>query len=84
MAELTSLRNIGKEIERKLKSIDISTADELKKVGSREAFLRLKMRYPSVCLLYLYALEGAISDMEHNQLPDDVKRSLKEYGDNLK
>jgi len=84
MSELTSLRNIGKEIEKKLKSVDISTAEELKQVGSREAFLRLKLRYPSVCLVYLYTLEGAISDIEYNQLPEDVVRSLKEYSDSLK
>lgn len=31
MAELNSLKNIGKEIERKLKSIGINSAEELKK-----------------------------------------------------
>ena len=84
MAELTSLRNIGKEIEKKLKSVDISTAEELKETGSKEAFFRLKSCYPNVCLVYLYALEGAISDVEYNQLPKDVKRRLKDYGDALK
>ena len=82
--ELSSLRNIGKEIEKKLVSVGISTAEELKRIGSREAFLRLKLRYPSVCLVHLYTLEGAISDIEYNQLPEDVKSSLKEHSDSLK
>jgi len=84
MSELTSLRNIGKEIEQKLKSVDIMTAEELKKVGSKEAFVRLKMHYPKVCLVHLYTLEAAISDTEYNHLPEDVKQSLKEFSDSLK
>jgi len=82
MAELTSLRNIGKEMERKLKAVDISTAEELKKVGSEEAFLRLKLHYSNVCLVHLQTLEGAISDTDYNQLPDDVKKRLKDFSDN--
>ena len=81
LSELTSLRSIGKEIAKKLQSVDISTAEELKKAGSKEAFHRLKLRYPNVCLTYLYALEGAVSDIEYNQLPEDVKQNLKEYSD---
>jgi len=84
MAELTTLRNIGKEIEKKLKSVDITTAEELMKVGSKEAFIRLKLHYPNVCLVHLYTLEGAISDTEYNQLHEDVKQSLKDFSDSLK
>ncbi|MDE5565418.1 MAG: TfoX/Sxy family protein, partial [Anaeroplasmataceae bacterium] len=60
MIELTTLRNIGKELERKLKIIGINSAEELKQFGSKETFLRLKMRFPEVCLVHLYSLEGAI------------------------
>ena len=79
MADLTAMRNIGKEMEKKLKSVDISTADELKKVGSKEAFVRLKLRYPKACAVYLYTLEGAISDIAYDQLPEDVKQDLKAF-----
>jgi len=87
MAELTSMRNIGKEMEKKLKSIDITTAEELKKVGSKEAFVRLKSRYANICMIcpvHLYTLEGAISDIEYNQLPESVKQDLKNFSDGLK
>ena len=84
MAELTSLRNIGKEMERKLKSVDITTAEELKMVGSKEAFMRLKFDYPKVCLVHLYTLEGAISDAPYNQLSAEVKQKLKDYSDSFK
>jgi len=84
MAELTSLRNIGKEMERKLKSVDITTAEALKKIGSKEAFFKLKVLYPEICLVHLHTLEGVVSDTEYNQLPEDVKRELKEFSDSLK
>ena len=84
MSELVSLLNIGQELEKKLKAVDIATAEELIKVGSEEAFIRLKLRYPQVCLVHLYALEGAITDMEYNRLPEDVKQRLKAISDNFK
>lgn len=84
MTELTSLRNIGKEMARKLQSVDISTAEELKKVGSKEAFFRLKFRYSNLCLVHLYTLEGAICGIEYNQLPENIKQELKEFNESLK
>ena len=84
MAELTSLRNIGKELEKKLMSVGIMTAEELKRVGSDEAFVRLKSHYPNVCLVHYYTLEGAISGTDYNQLPDDVKQRLKSFNNRLK
>ena len=87
MAELTSMKNIGKEMEKKLKSVDITTAEELKKVGSKEAFARLKLRYANICMIcpvHLYTLEGAITNTEYNQLPEDVKHDLKSFSDGLK
>ena len=82
--ELSSMRNIGKEIQKKLKSVGICSAEELTKLGSKGAFFRLKTRYPNVCLVYLYTLQGAIDNIEYNQLPDEVKRDLKRFSDGLK
>lgn len=81
MTELTSMQNIGKTMEEKLKAVDIYTAEELRQTGSKEAFLRLKLRYPNVCLVHLYTLQGAIDNMGYNQLPDEVKRDLKAFCD---
>ena len=84
VAELTSMRNIGKEMEKKLKSVGICSAEELTEIGGKEAFFRLKMRYPNVCLVHLYTLQGAVDNIEYNQLPDEVKRDLKSFSDDLK
>ena len=84
MAELTSMLNIGKEIEKKLKSIGICSAEELKQIGSKEAFFRLKTHHPNVCLVHLYTLQGAIDDVEYNRLSEETKRDLKKFSDKLK
>ncbi len=46
--------------------------------------MRLKGAYPSVCLVHLYALEGAIENREFNSLPEEKKKELKEFSDFLK
>ncbi len=84
MADLSSMMNMGKEMERKLISIGICSAEELRQAGSKQAFFRIKTRYPNVCLVHLYTLQGAIDGMEYNRLPDAMKRDLKKYSDSLK
>lgn len=83
MAELTSMMNIGKEMEKKLVSVGIDSVEKLAAFGAKEAFLRLKGA-PSVCLVHLYALEGAIENREFNSLPEEKKKELKEFSDFLK
>ncbi|MCL1891581.1 MAG: TfoX/Sxy family protein [Coriobacteriia bacterium] len=83
MSDLTSLKNIGAEMQRKLNSVEIFTAKELKEIGSKEAFARLKLSYPKVCLVHLYSLEGAISDTEYNHLSESTKQELKDFKENL-
>lgn len=78
------MRNIGTEMEKKLRAVGIGSAEELTQIGSREAFFRLKTRYPNVCLVHLYTLQGAIDHIPYNLLPEDVKRDLKAFSDSLK
>ena len=84
MAGLTSMMNIGKEMEKKLTSVGIDSSGKLMEAGAKEAFLRLKQKYPNVCLVHLYTLEGAIQNKEFNSLSEDKKRELKEFSDFLK
>lgn len=83
MAKLTSMMNIGKELDRKLTSAGIDSAEKLMEVGAKEAFRKLKEAYPQVCLVHLYALEGAVCQTEFNALSPEKKRELKEYSDTL-
>ena len=60
MPDLTSMKNIGAEMARKLAAVGVRTPEELAEAGAKDAFFRLKTLYPGVCLVHLYALEGAV------------------------
>ncbi|MCL2755706.1 MAG: TfoX/Sxy family protein [Firmicutes bacterium] len=84
MTELTSLRNIGKGLEQKLRSVDITTAEEFMEIGSEEAFVRLREQYSNISLVHLYALEGAVSGVDFNKLSAQTKKRLKDLNDSFK
>lgn len=42
MATLQDLPNIGRELEKNLAAVGITSSDALKKIGSQKAFLRIK------------------------------------------
>lgn len=84
MTELTSMMNIGIEMDKKLRSVGIESSEQLIETGAKEAFLKLKQKYPGVCLVHLYALEGAVHDTEYNRLSEETKKELKEFSDFLK
>ena len=77
MSELTSMMNIGREMEKKLISVGIESSEELIETGAKDAFLKLKQKH-------LYTLEGAIHNTEYNRLSEDTKKELKEFSDFLK
>ena len=84
MSELTEMMNIGKEMAKKLTAIGIDSSEKLIQAGAKQAFLQLKQEYPNVCLVHLYALEGAICNTEFNSLSKEKKKELKEFSDFLK
>lgn len=81
MSELTDMMNIGKEMAKKLKTVGIDSSEKLIQTGSKQAFLQLKQEYPNVCLVHLYTLEGAITNVEFNCLSEEKKKELKEFSD---
>jgi TfoX C-terminal domain. len=83
MSELTDMMNIGKEMAKKLKTVGIDSSEKLIQTGSKQAFLQLKQEYPNVCLVHLYTLEGAITNVEFNCLSEEKKKELKEFSDFL-
>ena len=79
MGELITLPNIAAKLETQLADVGITTTEELKRVGSREAWLRILARDPSACIMRLSALEGAIQGVRWHYLDDETKRELKEF-----
>lgn len=84
MADLQSMRNIGREMARKLTAVGIDTPDKLRETGSKETFFRMKVVFPEICLVHLYVLEGAVTDTDYNRLSEEKKQELKGFSDRLK
>lgn len=78
MTTLASL-GFGKTMERKLYSVGIHSAEELKQIGSKQAVFRLKAQYPNTCVVILYYLEAAIQGVDIKQLSATCKSELKSY-----
>ena len=79
MGELTKLPNIANKMEAQLADVGITTIEQLKEIGSREAWLRILARDPSACLHRLCGLEGAIQGVRWHYLNDETKASLKGF-----
>ena len=78
MASVTTL-GLGKTMEKKLQTVGIHSAEELKNLGSKQAVFRLKKQYPNTCVVILYHLEAAIQGVEIKQLDDKCKTELKTF-----
>ena len=79
MGELSKLPNIGKTVEEQLIQVGISSADELRRVGAKAAWLKIQEMDESACIHRLMALEGAIQGVKKTMLSDEVKADLKEF-----
>ncbi|WP_294156507.1 TfoX/Sxy family protein [uncultured Clostridium sp.] len=71
--QLSKLTNIGAAVEEQLNSVGIETYEQLKKAGSREAWLKIKAIDPTACIHRLYALEGTIEGIKKNQISPEIK-----------
>ena len=79
MGELSELQNIGTEVEKQLNQVGIHTEKELKDLGSKQAWLKIKEIDDSACIHRLYALEGAIQGIRKKELDSQKKEELKEF-----
>lgn len=84
MGNLSKLPNIGAVVEEQLNQVGITTYDQLKKTGSKQAWLKIKAIDESACINRLYGLEGAIQGIKKSQLSPEVKAELKEFYDHCK
>lgn len=76
---LSSLPNIGKEVEKQLMAVGIETIEQLNSIGSREAWLSIQKIDASACYNRLCALEGAIQGIKWHNLSVEDKTSLKAF-----
>ena len=57
----------------------INTVDDLKKIGAKDAWLRIQKIDESACIHRLMALEGAVCGVKKTMLSDEVKADLKSF-----
>ena len=79
MGELAKLPNISKVLEEQLNQAGITTYEELKEIGSRQAWLKIKAMDDTACLHRLYSLEGAILGIKKAELTTETKQDLKDF-----
>jgi len=70
------LRNIGKVSRAWLRQIDIHTLNDLKACGSVAVYRMIKSMQPKATLNLLWALEGAILDIDWREIPETRKSLL--------
>jgi len=81
---ISEMRNLGPACERDLNAVGINTAGQLKRLGAEAAFVRILLgrkqqgRSGKCCnAAYLYALHGAIHDIDWRKLPELKKLEFK-------
>ena len=79
MSELRSMPNLGPFIVDQLYEVDILTGEDLVKIGSKQAWLKIQEIDESACIHRLYSLEGAIQGVKKKELPQAVKDNLKAF-----
>ncbi len=76
---IVGAHNVGKVLELKLEEIGISSLDELKKVGTEEAFLRLYEKNVNTSRSILFSLEGAIVGVRWHNIDKKRIDELREF-----
>lgn len=79
MSELLSLPNVGKVLEQLLIDVGISTPQQLREIGTKEAFVRIRTKDPTACIRMLYGVQGAVEGIKDNFLSESTKKELKEF-----
>ena len=83
-SELLQLKNLGMASVNILQAIGIRSYEDLKAIGSIQAYIKIKSRGINVSKVMLYALEGALLDQHWNELDADHKQSLVDAAETSK
>ena len=78
VARLTDLPNLGKVATAQLGLAGIDTPDELRRIGSVAAAVRLVELGIDVCSSKLASLEGAIRGVRWHSIPAEERATLRE------
>lgn len=84
MGELSKLPNLGPVLESQLNQVQIETYEQLKEIGSQQAWLKIKAIDESACYNRLLSLDGAVQKIRKKDLSPEKKAELKEFYNNFK
>lgn len=83
---ISEMRNLGPSCERDLNEAGIHTAQEVLDLGVEQTFLRMLIsrkqqgRGAGCCnAAYLYAIHGAVHDLDWRDVPEDLKLHYKSF-----
>ncbi|HWQ50324.1 MAG TPA: TfoX/Sxy family protein [Terriglobales bacterium] len=79
MGELWQLYNVSIVLEYQLNAAGIKSPADLRAMGSKEAFRRLRERDETLGADVLVSLEGATQGMRWYKLPKEVQQELRDY-----
>ena len=78
-SDLSSLKNIGPTIQKRLQGIGINTKDDLKRIGPVLVYQKIQSKNPGktipVCY-YLYSLQGALEGKHWDDISQKKKQKL--------
>lgn len=88
---ISEMRNLGPVCEKDFNAVGIRTAAQIKKLGPEDAFIKMLLgrkqqgRSAKCCnAAYLYALHGAIHDIDWRAIPEKKKEEYKALAKELR
>jgi len=89
--KISSMRNLGPAVEKDLNAVGIFTPEQVAKLGAKKTFLkmlegRLNSGRGAKCCnaAYLYAIFGAINDIDWREIPEIKKDEFKAFTQKLR
>ena len=77
------MRNIGPTSAKWLADVGVETVDDLRRVGVVPTYAMIRSRRADVSLNLLWALEGALRDVDWRELSASIKAELRHEFDEL-
>ncbi len=78
-SQIASLKNLGPKSAERIVAVGIVEPDQLRQLGAAEVFHRVEANFPNnTSLNLLWALQGAIMELDWRAIPDEIKQSLIE------
>ena len=89
--KISEMRNLGPACEKDFNAVGIETAGEIVALGTEDAFVQMLLgrkavgRSAKCCnATYLYAIYGAIHDIDWRKLPERKKEQFKSFAQQLR